>query len=128
MKRNKILIGLVVLIIIAGYFYIYKGHRNIAEEVVRFNVNSDAIFMEFQKSETAANSKYLDKTIEVSGTVSALSVEKLSIVLDEKIFAVFLEAIPEAVQTNSKVTVKGRLIGYDSLLEEIRMDQCSIEK
>lgn len=130
MKRNRIVIGLLVLvlIVVAGYFYIYKDHRNIAEETVSFNVNSELLFQEFMTNETAANSKYLDKTIVVSGKVSTINVEKSSIVLDEKVFAVFLESIPETVQPNSELTIKGRLIGYDSLLEEIRLDQCTIVK
>lgn len=128
MKKSSIIIGLLLLIIIVGYLYIYKSHRNIGEETVRFNVSSEGLFAEFMTNETAANSKYLNKTILVSGKVSTIDVEKSSIVLDEKVFAVFLGNIPQTVQSESQVTIKGRLIGYDSLLEEVRLDQCIIVK
>ena len=71
MKKSSIIIGLLLLIVIVGYLYIYKSHRNIGEETVRFNVSSEGLFAEFMTNETAANSKYLNKTILVSGKVSA---------------------------------------------------------
>lgn len=129
MKRNIVVVFLIViLVLLAGYMYIYKGHRNIVEEEVNFSVSSDSIFTEFQENETAANSKFLDKTIVVTGNVSSIGTEPKSLVLDQKIFASFIEEVPSTLHINSKVTIKGRLIGYDSLLEEIKLDQCTIVK
>lgn len=129
MKRNIVVVFLIViLVLLAGYMYIYKGHRNIVKEEVNFSVSSDSIFTEFQENETAANSKFLDKTIVVTGNVSSIGTEPKSLVLDQKIFASFIEEVPSTLHINSKVTIKGRLIGYDSLLEEIKLDQCTIVK
>jgi hypothetical protein len=32
------------------------------------------------------------------------------------------------LKVNDSVTVKGRCIGFDDLLEEIKLDQCTIKK
>jgi len=129
MKRNIVVIFLlVILVLVVGYMYVYKGHRNIADEEVNYSISSDSIFTEFQENETAANVKFLDKTIVVSGNVSSIGAEGKSLVLDQKLFASFVEVLPSSLHINSKVTIKGRLIGYDSLLQEIKLDQCTIVK
>ena len=124
---KKIIFGFLFLLLLVGvYFYVYKAHRDIAKEEVSYDIAVPALFSEYQSNESAANTKYLDKTIVVSGKVSSLNMETRSIVLDEKLFATFLDKIPATIQPNSQLKIKGRLIGYDSLLEEIKMDQCII--
>nr|WP_288832725.1 hypothetical protein [uncultured Flavobacterium sp.] len=124
---KKIIFSLLFLLLLVGvYFYVYKAHRDIAKEEVSYDIAVPALFSEYQSNESAANTKYLDKTIVVSGKVSSLNMETRSIVLDEKLFATFLDKIPATIQPNSQLKIKGRLIGYDSLLEEIKMDQCII--
>lgn len=124
--KKIILAVLFLLVLIGGYFYIYKEHRDIAKEDVSYDVAVPTLFSEYQSNESAANTKYLDKTIVVSGKVTSLNKETLSLVVDEKLFATFLDKIPSGIEPNSRIKVKGRLIGYDSLLEEIKMDQCII--
>lgn len=124
--KKIIFLVLFFLVLVGGYFYIYKEHRDIATEEVSYDIAVPALFLEYQSNESAANAKYLDKTIVVSGKVSSLNKETQSMVLDEKLFATFLDKIPNTIEPNSQIKVKGRLIGYDSLLEEIKMDQCII--
>lgn len=124
--KKIILAVLFLLVLVGGYFYIYKAHRDIAKEEVSYDIAVPTLFSEYQSNESAANAKYLDKTIVVSGKVTSLNKETRSLVLDEKLFATFLDKIPSAIEPNSQIKVKGRLIGYDSLLEEIKMDQCII--
>ena len=124
---KKIIFSLLFLLLLVGvYFYVYKAHRDIAKEEVSYDIAVPALFSEYQSNESAANTKYLDKTIVVSGKASSLNGETKSIVLDEKLFATFLDKIPSTIKPNSQIKIKGRLIGYDSLLEEIKMDQCII--
>ncbi len=124
--KKIILVVLFLVVLVGGYFYVYKEHRDIAKEEVSYEIAVPVLFSEYQYNESAANTKYLDKTIVVSGKVSSLNLETQSMVLDEKLFATFLDKIPSTIEPNSQIKVKGRLIGYDSLLEEIKMDQCII--
>lgn len=127
--RNKVIFIFLVLIVVlfVAYRYVYKDHRDIAAENGVYVTTAKAIFSEFQKSEVNANTKYLDKTIEITGTISGVDFEAKSIVIDEKLFATFKDKIPETFQPNSKIKIKGRFIGYDVLLEELKMDQCILE-
>ena len=50
-----------------------------------------------------------------------------SITINNKIFCNFTKIFSE-LKVNDPISVKGRCIGYDDLLEEIKLDQCSIVK
>ena len=128
MKR-KLAIGtlILMLLLVAGYRYVYQQHRDIATEKESFVVSVDSIFSEYQKNEAEADKKYLNKTIVVTGKASLVNLQTQSIVLDEKLFAVLSNKISNDIKLKSAVKVKGRLIGYDSLLEQIKMDQCVIQ-
>jgi len=129
MKKNKI-IFILVFVLIVGYLiysYVYKAHRDIASEKESFLVTADAIHDEFKADEQKANQKYLDKTIDVYGKISSIDSKEKTIVIDEKMFAVFKDALPADLKEHSEVKVKGRFIGYDDLLGELKMDQCAIE-
>lgn len=127
-KKVFIFVFLVILIGIGVFFYIYKDHRDIAAEKEDFSITANDIFSEFKKNENIANNKYLDKTIEVAGQISNIDVHSKSLVVDEKLFVILTNNIPETVKPTSKIKIKGRFIGYDSLLEELKMDQCVIVK
>jgi uncharacterized protein YxeA len=128
MKKNKIILIVVIFVIAAFglYLYIYKDHRNIASEKESYLVTASSIYDEFKKDETKANRKYLDKTIEVEGEISSLDVVSNVIVLDDKLVAVLKDKIPANIKTLTVVKIKGRFIGYDDLLEELKMDQCNL--
>ena len=126
MKKNKIILVFLFFIIAAVglYFYLYKDHRDIASEKESYLVSANSIYDEFKKDETKSNQKYLDKTIEVYGKISSLDSSTNTIVLDDKLTAVFTDKIPTNTLKLSAIKIKGRFIGYDDLLEELKMDQC----
>lgn len=127
MKKTVILfLFLIALLGIGGFFYVYKAHRDISSEKQDFTSTTNAIFSEFQTNENKANAKYLDKTIEITGTISSIDLITKSIVIDEKLFATFADKIPNSTQANSAIKIKGRFVGYDGLIEELKMDQCVI--
>ncbi|WP_310379289.1 OB-fold protein [Flavobacterium sp.] len=126
--KNKIIISFFILLVlaVAVYLYTYKGHRDIAAEQGSFSVVATTLFTEFKSNEQTASAKYLDKTIAVSGSISAIDSKSKSIVINEKLFVLFTDEIPETIKTNTAIKIKGRFIGYDELLEEMKMDQCVI--
>lgn len=125
MKIKIVILFLLLIAIVMGvYFYTYKGHRDIAAEKESYTIAATEIFSEFQANEINANAKYLDKTIEVRGILTSVDVATKSIVIDDQLFATFKEELPKTLPLNAKIKIKGRLIGYDALLEELKMDQC----
>ncbi len=123
--KKKILITaiLALLLIIFGYNYVYQDHRNIAAETAEFKMNSEILFNEFNVDPASSETKYLNKTMEISGTVT--NTDDLSITLDHKVYCQLISPIDKKLQS-SIIVVKGRFIGYDNLLEQIKLDQCSI--
>lgn len=69
---KKLLLLLLAGALIAGvavYFVYNKPHRDVASEKPAFSVTADQLFDEYEVDENAANTKYLDQTIEVTGTI-----------------------------------------------------------
>ena len=108
------------------YGYLYKKHRNISEEKASFETTSVGLFEEFSKDEVAANNKYLDKTILVTGKISNVDSKGKMVSLDSKVVALFLNELPQELKESQVVKIKGRFLGYDDLLEEVKMDQCDL--
>ena len=79
-----------------------------------------------KKDEIESNKKYLDNTIEVYGKISSMDLTSHLVVLDNKVIAVFEGKIPQNTKTSSVVKIKGRFIGYDNLLDELKIDQAMI--
>ncbi|WP_299112331.1 hypothetical protein [uncultured Winogradskyella sp.] len=125
MKRNWIAL-LIILIItaIVGYNYVYQDHRDVESEVAEFSITSSEISLLFSKNATSAEQKFLNKTIEVSGLISDININDITI--DDKVFCQFSNNIETTLNKNDKTKIKGRVIGYDDLLEQVKLDQCII--
>ena len=117
---NKLLISvlLIVLMVVGVYFYAYKDHRNIANEVAVFADTAMAI----KDSLAQNNEAFFNQTLEVSGVVTA--VEDNTLTLNDALVAQF-ESNP-TVTTDQQLTLKGRCIGYDDLFEVVVIDQSII--
>jgi len=123
MRNIVVFILIVVFGMFFGYNYLFPDHRSIDQEVVRFTIDADAIFNAFIENAPLAESKYLDHTLVVSGIISTVNSQGLTInnKIDCKINTIDL-----GLQLNDSIAIKGRCIGYDDLLEQIKLDQCSI--
>jgi hypothetical protein len=124
---KKIVVGILLLLI--GLFFVYKfvyhEHRDISNEKAVFTVSVPQLLKEYVADETKANAKYLDKSIIVKGKITSVDMANKAVVIDEKVFVILTNL--DDVKANSEVAVQGRLIGYDSLLEEIKIDQAQIK-
>lgn len=125
-KKYWIILLIIILGAYFGYSYIYQDHRDIEAEKPEFVVTSDAINKEFQDNSTTAETKYLNKTIEINGAITEIT--KTDITLNNTIFCNLSEGYETTnLKVNDNLTIKGRFIGYDDLLELVKLDQCSIK-
>ncbi|PKQ46340.1 OB-fold protein [Confluentibacter flavum] len=123
MKKWSILIVLCVVVVIIGYRYIYQDHRDIATETSIYKLTASDISNEFAINPMSSENKYLNKTIEVSGSISDKNPQNITI--DGKVFCQFSNKIQTDLKTD-QIKIKGRFIGYDDLLEQVKLDQCTI--
>jgi hypothetical protein len=126
--KKKIVIVIIVLLILAlfGYNYVYKSHRDISSETASYSISVNEIHTAFKQNDSLANKKYSDKTIEVHGKITNIDLVNKIITLDDKLLARYTNGIHESVKLQNTITLKGRVIGYNDILEEIQMDQCTI--
>ena len=70
MKKSIKYFILLGIIGIAFGFYMYnKPHKNIKNSKADFKMEANQLFADFEENEMEANTKYLDKIIQITGTV-----------------------------------------------------------
>lgn len=127
MSKRKFLYlisSLIVLSVYVGYNYMYKSHRDISKEKALFTMNSIELIKEYTANLETATATYLDKTIQLKGVVT--EVDEESFTLNEVIVCYTDSITLLNIKNDSPIIVKGRNIGYDELLENIKLDQVTI--
>ena len=80
MKKIGIILVVIFVILIAGYLYLFQGHREISTEKAKFKIDVAFLKNEFTADANKANKKYLDKTIQISGKVTSYDANAKTIV------------------------------------------------
>lgn len=127
--KIKLVLALLVSLLAFGsiaYFYVYKQHRDISLEQSAYELSANDLVSEFSSNKEIANSKYVDQTISIYGKVTALDLAISTIIINNKISAVLFKDQGANLVVGQKIIIKGRLVGFDDLFEEIKMDQCSV--
>lgn len=126
-KKVLLILSFIVLVAFCYInFYVYKDHRDINSESASFTVSVTKLHDEFLKDANTGTKKYADKTIETYGSITSLDLESNTIVLDKKLSVTMVDKISNDFKVDQKIKIKGRFVGYDDLLEELKMDQSTI--
>ncbi len=121
--KNKILIIIALLVIaLLAYNYLYQDHRDIASEEAKFSISPEQIVNAFKTNTRDSEKKFLNQTIELTGSVTESNNKDLT--LNHIVFCQFSEN--HETTLNANIKIKGRCIGYDDLLEQVKLDQCYI--
>ncbi len=130
--KKKILLSILVLVLIGAAVYWYIATEKFSDTSKRqsaFTVNAMDFIREFQKDDSAANKKYREKIITVTGTISQLESPDTSTVnvkfIDTTgayvIFAFQEQHLGEAktLKEGDSVSIKGSCSGvaFSSILE-----------
>ncbi len=124
MWKKSVLLLVVFCVIVLGravYKYVYHEHVNVEETQADYMISAKDLAAEFSQNQEEASKKYLEAIVTVVGTISEIDSE--GILLNDAVFCYFTEVISE--QQAKEVHIKGRCIGYDELLEVVKIDQCS---
>ena len=119
MRIILLFIGIVIVGSVAVGFVVFnKPHRSVEGEKA-IVINSDKLFLAYEKNEAEANQKYLDNVLEVTGVVTEIlknQSDQSVIVLasDNPMFAVTCTTAEEIknIQVGMVVTMKGICTGY----------------
>lgn len=105
-----------------GYNYVmYGGARNLSSEETAYTVSSKNIANEFSSNVEIANKKYLEKAIAIKGTITKIT--GTEVIIDNSIICNLKELDP-SITKDQVITLKGRVVGYDDLMGELKLDQC----
>ncbi len=123
MKNWKKILGIAILAgaIIGGvkvYLILTKPHRDVSTEK-GVALTAQQLFDAFKTDENAANAKYLDKAIELSGEVLDISTNQDSNVVvnfktNDSLFVIncTFKTNPGMLKPNDNITFKGICTGY----------------
>lgn len=123
-SKSRIITILLILGVIGAYSayrYAYQPHETIEEMKIGFEDSADKF-----KTEVAGNAeKWQNVIVKLNGKITAK--DEVGAMMNETVFCQFKDAETLAnIAQDKAVTIKGRFIGYDDLLEEIKLDQCII--
>lgn len=124
-KKSKVLLLIVTLFIIGIYSiftYAYKPHKTIDDIPIAYSGTSEN-FIEKVKINTL---HWQDVVVELSGIIT--SKDESGITLNNSVYCQLEDGIKTTdLQEGQSISIKGRVIGYDDLLEEIKLDQTIIK-
>ncbi len=132
-KKVFFFIGIALLCTAAwGLFLFNKPHSDVGDKKADMILQADDLYQQYSKDETAANAKFLNKIITVTGTVNQIDeTNNAAIILlknkdDAGGVSCNLFAHKKvSVQQGKAVTIKGRCTGF---LMDVALTDCVIEK
>ena len=124
MKIRKIIISLLILAVVGafiGYRMYNKPHVNVASESADITITANKILANFSSDETTANTKYLDKIVQVKGVVAKVEKENgkgiVTLETNDNFGSVICHLTSEAskdltIKTGQELTLKGICTGF----------------
>lgn len=121
LKKNKfiVILSITVLAIILSIRYIYQPHQKTED----LNTVFQGSPYQFKDEVFREPLKFHNAIVEIRGKV--VSKDLNGIMLEESIYCVIKDS---TIIKNKIITIKGRFIGYDDLLEEFKIDKCIIKE
>jgi hypothetical protein len=117
---------------IAGWYYYNKPIGSLKDVDAAFQISSDSLFAAYEMDEAAANSKFLDKTIEVYGKILAVNTDtsglSLTLQTGSDMFGVICKledkSLPETnFSIGQQIRLKGQCTGF---LMDVVLVRCSV--
>ena len=132
--RKKLLffIGIVLLCLVGRGFFLYdKPHKDVSDVKADITMRAADLYHEYSADETAANAKFINKTIAVTGVISEVNKANntCTVLLKDKnetggISCNLFTATNTYVKEGETITIKGRCTGF---LMDVALTDCVIE-
>lgn len=125
--KSKFITLIAIILLITAfstYKYIYKSHQTIEDRQIDFKGDANFFLSKIANDNT---NNWLNKTIEIRGKITSL--DSKGILLNNNIYCQFERSSEiQSLQENQDINLKGIVIGYDDLLEELKLNQCVIKE
>lgn len=123
-KTGILVVILLILLGLSGYNYVmHGGARDLTQEETDFIVTSESITKEYESNIELSNKKYLEKAVAITGEITAVNDHE--IILNNSIVC-NLKTQNKNLKDVESVTIKGRIVGYDDLMGDIKLDNCFV--
>ncbi len=126
--KKLIWISIIVLgMAFLGYLYVFhKPHRDVAGEAASQTLAASTLVDQFNNDRSLADSLYLDQVIAVKGKLAKIDGDAIN--LEEGIYAKLdSNATMPNLKPGDSISIKGRVIGFDDLFGEVRLDFASVD-
>ena len=113
---------MIVLFAVIGYQYVMRPAKSIEEKKAEYVGSATELLKEVNKDTEV----WQDKVVSIFGRVTTL--DDNGFMLSSNIFCQLKDSsIVRELKIGDSVSIKGRVIGYDDLLEEVKLDQCILK-
>jgi hypothetical protein len=130
MKKSRVIAMMLLSIILAAGSFLYyqfnKPHRDFNAEEAAYTLSAEGLVKAYQQDPSLSDSLYVDQLVAVSGEISELKENALLLSPGIYLSLDSTQSI-EALQVGQQVSLVGRVLSYDPLFEEVKMDNARIQ-
>ena len=123
-KAIPVLLASLVVGFVLGYSMYNKPHRDYASEAVAKSWSSTELVEWHTSHPESEHAQWQDQVMQASGNVT--SVSDRGIVLSPGVVVTWDEGHQPATAPEGAVTIQGRLVGFDDLFGEVRIDHARL--
>jgi hypothetical protein len=118
----RLLLPVAVIGFLMIIYIFYKPHPEWNQMEPAYKLRAVDLLLEYRSNILKANSKYLNQVLSITGEVTSL--EANLVIIDHGVTCTLdsTQIINVKPAVGKRLIVKGRCVGYDDLLEEVRMD------
>ena len=126
LKKNKVVfIASVMMVLVVGVVNVYQYISMSPKDVVEITPEYVGDATEFNFLVTDNLSYWTGKVVQITGKVTELT--EYGIVMNGTIFCQFENGYDlQSIVENQQINIKGKLVGFDEILMEIKLNQCII--
>ena len=124
LKKNKVVfIASVMMVLVVGVVNVYQYISMSPKDVVEITPEYVGDATEFNFLVTDNLSYWTGKVVQITGKVTELT--ECGVVMNGTIFCQFENGDDlQSIVENQQINIKGKLVGFDEILMEIKLNQC----
>lgn len=125
MKKSRVIATMLLSILLAAGVFVYyqfnKPHRDFSAEEAAYTLGAEELVKAYQQDPSLSDSLYVDQLVAVSGEIS--EIKENALLLSPGIY-LSLDSTQsiEALSVGQQISLIGRVLSYDPLFEEVKMD------